>query len=304
MPKTPKEKRLKRFRSSPSSEYTTIVINPASLLLTPKRCYCCNHPPLAKISERIDRAVHQRLFLVSISSLTTSTTHDGPSITLTVLGSTGNVYEVTISKVPKCSCPDNAKGNLCKHFLFVMLKVVGLTVDDALVYQSAYLTEELEGIINRLQNRTRLLGRDVVAIEAVQQQYKAMKKGEATGESKDEESKVAARKEIEGDCPICFDALESNQQLTYCQQACGSNFHVGCISIWTSQAAQRVNPTCPTCRQPWVDLKTGGKKEEAQRWPGDEGYTNLGSLQGQSAVRDTSTYHSSPYYGYKRRRYY
>jgi uncharacterized Zn finger protein len=40
-----------------------------------------------------------------------------------VLGSTGNVYEVHIKKVPMCSCPDFERGNLCKHVLFVMLKV-------------------------------------------------------------------------------------------------------------------------------------------------------------------------------------
>lgn len=226
----------------------------------------------------------------------------------------GNVYEVTISKIPKCNCPDARKGNLCKHLLFVMLKVVGLGRNNELVYQSAYLTTELEEIIGLLQQRTRQLGRDVIANDAVREAV--MKNGgeakaSATKDDGEDDSKRASRKEVEGDCPICFDSLGTNlAQLTYCQEACGSNFHKGCIQMWTAQPAQRGKPTCPACRQPWSDVQTGGKKQQAKRSSGgsstvDEGYTNLSSLSGQSPVRDTSTYHSSPYYGYgKRRRYY
>lgn len=59
---SPKEKRLKRFRSS-----ATI-----------------------KIQERINRALHQRLFLIEASEVSTCR-NGGPSITFSVLGSTGNV---------------------------------------------------------------------------------------------------------------------------------------------------------------------------------------------------------------------
>mmetsp|Transcript_4516 Transcript_4516/g.8068 ORF Transcript_4516/g.8068 Transcript_4516/m.8068 type:complete len:285 (-) Transcript_4516:189-1043(-) len=284
MAKAPKEKRLKRFRSSPT----------------------------IKISERLARAVQQRLFLVSVSSPSTCPRHGGPSIKLNVLGSTGNVYEVTISKVPTCNCPDAMKGNLCKHLLFAMIKVVGLPINNSLVYQSAYLAEELVEIIGMLQQRTRQLGRDVVAKEAVRLQHESTKNGgEATTNNDDDDcdcdSKSASRKEIEGDCPICFDPLGSNSSLlTFCQVACGSNFHRECIQMWTRQPAQRENPTCPACRQPWVDVRTGGKKTQSRssiKNEHSEGYENLGSLQGQSSVRDTSTYHE-PYDGYKRRRYY
>ena len=112
-----------------------------------------------------------------------------------------------------------------------MLKVIGLQSNNNLVYQSAYLTSELEEIINLLQARTRLLGRDVVANEAVRE---AIKKGKTKADTKEEDSKMASRKEVEGDCPICFDPLGANLNLlTYCKAACGSNFHKGCIQMWT-----------------------------------------------------------------------
>lgn len=269
---SPKEKRLKRFRSS-----ATI-----------------------KIQERIERALHQRLFLIEASAPSTCPRNGGPSITFSVLGSTGNVYEVTISKVPHCSCPDAAKGNLCKHLLFVMLKVVGLPARHQLVYQSAYLTEELEEINKLMQTRLQRLGRDVVANAEVQKVHADLKNG-----IKAEDDTAVARKDVnEADCPICFDNLGSNTSLlTFCKGTCGTNFHKECIKLWTRQPShQHSGPTCPACRQPWQDVETGGRKagESSSR---NEGYENLGRLQGQSPIRDTSTYHSR-YDGYKRRRYY
>ena len=272
---TSKEKRLKRFRSYPTT----------------------------KIQERIDRALHQRLFLVEASAPTTCRQHGGPSITFSVLGSTGNVYEVTIAKVPQCSCPDAAKGNLCKHLLFVMLKVVGLRADHQLVYQSAYLTEELDQIVTALQARLELLGRDVVANEEVQKFHADLKKGI---NSDDDDNKAVSRKEVDGvDCPICFDELGLNlSQLTFCKGTCGTNFHKSCMQMWTRQSAHKsAGPTCPACRQPWEDIETGGRKAGGSPSRSCEGYDNLGRLQGQSTVRDTSSYHSSPYGDYKRRRY-
>lgn len=274
------EKRLKRFRSKPT----------------------------IGITSRIERAIHQRLFLVQTSPPTTCRDHGGPSMTLTVLGSTGNVYDVTISKIPRCSCPDHAKGNLCKHLLFVMLKVVGLPVSSNLVYQSAYVTEELECILNTLQGRTARLGRDVVANEAVRQRLNGDMKKPSCDAKGVGDSSSTNRKEVEGgECPICFDDLGSNLSLlTYCQQTCGTNFHSECMKMWTKQASQRNNPTCPACRQPWADVNTmaaGGKRKAEKREGQVEGYDNLGALQGQSSVRDTSTY-SPVYDGYSKRRRY
>ena len=110
-----------------------------------------------------------------------------------------------------------------------------------------------------------------------------------------------------GEYLICFDDLGSNLSLlTYCQLAHGTNVHSECMKMWTKQASQHNNPTCPTCCQPWVDVNTmaaGGKRKVEKREGQVEGCDNLGALQSQSLVRDTSTY-SSVYDGHhKRRRY-
>jgi uncharacterized Zn finger protein len=53
------------------------------------------------------------------------------------------VYNVRISRHPHCDCPDHAKGHLCKHLLFVSLRVLKLDTQNPLVWQRALLTSEV-----------------------------------------------------------------------------------------------------------------------------------------------------------------
>jgi hypothetical protein len=59
-----------------------------------------------------------------------------------VLGSTGNVYSVHVGDVVSCDCPDAAKGNVCKHRMFVLVRVLGAAQASPLVYQDALLPSE------------------------------------------------------------------------------------------------------------------------------------------------------------------
>ena len=279
--------------------------------------------PTISISQRISRALTQRLYLIQTSPIErfhSQTNPHGPSMTFTVLGSTGNVYKVTLSKLPKCTCPDSQKGKICKHFLFVMLKIVGLETNSNLVYQNAYLTNELEELYELVEERKRRLGY-VEANDAVKKTYAKVENGHHNEDDVKEEEKGVKRKDLDDDCPICFEPLlpssgktsssttatatttttttttssliTSTSLITFCSFVCGQNFHSECIKMWTSQ--HRNNPTCPSCRQPWMDPKTGGgkkRKSSDMDGGGDEGFVNLGSLQGQSRVRDTSTYNN------------
>jgi hypothetical protein len=248
--------------------------------------------PTIQIAIRIERAQTQSMFLVKTSEV--AQTDSGPSITFIILGSTGNAYEVTFSKTPNCSCPDWRRGHLCKHFLFIMLKVVGLSDDSPMVYQSSYLTCEVEGILQQLsERRAYILGSDIIANDAVQRQFLRLQIG------KDDESSsehaVAKRKPFEGDlCPICYDSLGTNVSLlTFCKAKCGTNFHTQCMNkALTSQTMS--SDKCPICRETWVGTSTDGSVRRRRAPYGEEEYTNLGSLQGQSRTRDTSTY--NPYF--------
>ena len=46
-------------------------------------------------------------------------TDEVPEEVIEMAGTTGNVYHVTINKMPSCTCPDNMKGNQCKHIVYV-----------------------------------------------------------------------------------------------------------------------------------------------------------------------------------------
>lgn len=268
-----KEKRAKRYRSS----------CPAAL------------------QERLQRAATQRLYLVQQSEIPTDDTEDVASVVdFTVLGSTGNVYTVSLGLVPSCTCPDFYKRqDLCKHIMFVLLKVVGLDFrTNPLAYQKAYVVSELKQLFAIL--RSRRVGGTVLANARVRAAVLGAG-GTAAHASLDNDSSsgVVQRRSLandDSDCPICFDDLtgEPDSRLAFCRGTCGANFHAECIRHWLGASVRK---SCPHCRQPW--LGEGAAKEGNSN---SEGYANFGGLQGQSPVRDTSTYRSySPYYKRQRR---
>ena len=267
--KTPPEKRLKRFRPN-----------------------CTN-----KIHTRIERARSQRLYLIQQDPLVKEDNQHcgGSSCTFHVMGSTGNLYDVIISKIPKCNCPDHQKGNLCKHILFVFIKIIGLDHESNLIYQNALLQSELDHIFLTMEQKQKQRGTCIMAKKAVQNAFNKRK----IGLDQDEQDDTTKRKDLSenDECAICFDTMDSQKEaLTFCKSTCGTNFHKKCIDLWiVSKVSEQV--CCPTCRQPWIDDQN--KKNDGS----GEGYVNMGRLQGQSRTRDTTTY-SSWYTGWKRQRYY
>jgi Ring finger domain/SWIM zinc finger len=234
----------------------------------------------AAVQQRIQRAKTQRLYLVQPPNQNE----------YTIMGSTGNIYTVTISNLVNCTCPDHAKGHVCKHILFVMLKVVGLPDTSPLIYQAALVNSELQEISQKLETRMARMGGGVMANARVQQAYRELTMPN-TAAPKDDDGK---RQPIEGDCPICFDdLLTSKESLVYCRAVCGANFHAACMDHWKT-GKHGAGITCPNCRSPWEDANSSKIISNSKS---DEGYANLGALQGQSATRDTSTY--SPWGGYQ-----
>ena len=67
-----------------------------------------------------------------------------PQEDIAIVGSTGNIYTVTIGLIPTCTCPDSRKGNECKHKVYALHTV--LKAPERLQYQRALLTSELHKI--------------------------------------------------------------------------------------------------------------------------------------------------------------
>ncbi|KAI7920941.1 hypothetical protein M0657_006316 [Pyricularia oryzae] len=216
-PKRPKitdvseEKRLRRFRT---------------------------HAPQA-FYDVYDRATSQRFFVLG---RTRCGTDHSPEEVVELTGSTGNIYHVHIAQQPTCDCPHALAGNQCKHWLFVMSRVLHARFD--LIYQLALLDSELREIF---ANAPPPLGES----------------GTVTTSSQDSKK----RKPIEGDCPICFDQLlaaveaegsskRDHSTIVWCRAACGQNMHKQCFRMWsaTKKTGSRGegNVTCPFCRSQWM----------------------------------------------------
>lgn len=205
--------------------------------------------PSARIRERMDRAYVHRLYLLahqdvepassSASSSVSEQKESDRGVWLDVLGSTGNVYRVTLSFAgSQCQCPDFAKGGgVCKHLLFVMLRVLKLSREDHRVWQTSLTMTELQPLLAHLRDRHGQLG-ELAADASVLRGYREAKDGEA----------AAPKQPLPAECPICFEEISETNTMCTCR-ACGHHLHADCQHRWAASSSK--GDTCPLCRSPW-----------------------------------------------------
>ena len=157
----------------------------------------------------MERATTQKMFVIERERSTEIDCHahheDCPCETLKVAGTTGNVYTVSISHLPSCTCPVGlfTKGGsekCCKHIIYVLHNV--LKAQGRLEYQNAYLTAELHELFANAPPFPSKVAED--------------------------EPKDGNRKSLDDDCPICFMELEGEENV-WCRAACGNNVHKECF---------------------------------------------------------------------------
>ncbi|CAJ1455457.1 unnamed protein product, partial [Effrenium voratum] len=187
--------------------------------------------PSARVQERIDRAFGHRLYF-----LARAPAEGGEK--LDVLGSTGNVYHVELrSQGNACSCLDFAKGGgVCKHLLFVMLRVLKLARDDHRVWQSGLTESELQPLLSALRSS------DFQGVQADATVMRGYQQAAGGGGG-------AARQPLPADCPICFEEILSESGASDFCRVCGHNLHTDCQRRWA--ASGNCGDTCPMCRSPW-----------------------------------------------------
>ena len=242
--------------------------------------------------ERINRALTQRLYLVNQEEVVPTDDDNGLARSYAVLGSTNNVYDIHIGKIPTCSCPDFEKGHLCKHVLFVMLKVLRVPQNSPLVYQKALLQSELQSIFAAAPP---IPSHGVVASSVIVSAYqqatgKSPGKGSSSTEAigvdaEEEESKEDADVlDEECDCPICFEAmpLKVTEALERCC-TCKKRIHKDCIEHWF-----KLSKNCPMCRGPWLTAANALKRGLEKRGRGGDGgrYINISATGNVSAAAE------------------
>ncbi|KAI9874879.1 MAG: hypothetical protein M1830_009183 [Pleopsidium flavum] len=223
-----------------------------------------NKAPLSYL-EKLNRALTQRMFVID---RTRGGTEEYPEETIDIAGTTGNIYNVNIGKLPTCTCPDNKKGNQCKHIIYVLHNV--LKAPDHLQYQLAFLSSELHQIF---------------------QNAPPSPSDKASHNSNNDNDHPGKRKAIDGDCPICFTEFEPDtEDIVWCKAACGNNIHKTCFEQWAaSQKGKEVK--CVYCRTPWQGDEESMKRISKNGTVNEEGYMNVASELGLSGRRDYSSYH-------------
>ena len=225
----------KRRKVETGAKGATSTSNADPKLPTEKRPARFVAKPSARVQERIDRAFGHRLYFLARARSGSG----GSGEKLDVLGSTGNVYHVELlPEGNSCTCLDFAKGGgVCKHLLFVTLRVLKLERDDHRVWQTGLTPSELAPIIQKLRGEEfRAAG--VQADATVMRGYR-----EAQG-SQD----AVVRQPLPADCPICFEQIETEEAADFCR-TCGHNLHTDCRQRWAAASKQN---SCPMCRSPWL----------------------------------------------------
>ncbi|KAJ3566893.1 hypothetical protein NP233_g6707 [Leucocoprinus birnbaumii] len=244
-----------------------------------------------KVLERAERVRTQRFFMIDRR-------REGKELKeeFKVLGSTANVYTVTIDHKPKCDCPDNRMGNHCKHIMFIFLKVLCVPISSHIWYQKALITSELESVFAAAPEAPNSVTNPRVRDAFLR----------ATGQVAETSSAATSNKKRipgeEDDCPICYDTMYqvAEKSLAFCEE-CGNALHKECFTQYEKSARQTGRAaTCVWCRSEW-GMKAPAPSAGSATQRG--AFINLADAVGIDGHRDTSSYYHGPrqgqrYYGY------
>jgi hypothetical protein len=184
---------------------------------------------------RIKKANQQPLYIVKIVSIEKDNTRN-----FAVMGSTGNVYDVTINTKPKCSCPDyTIRKKRCKHIYFILIKA--MKIDDP---EKRLKKADLKKLFKNIPKTLEYL--------LVDEEYRDVYDTISNEENVSTEAKVEMR--VEDDiCPICLEDL-STGELDYCKNSCGKAIHIGCFKMWVKNNTAN----CVFCRSEWAKEEIKG----------------------------------------------
>lgn len=190
------------------------------------------------MNSRKGRGVTQNIYLIE-----TFPTDDDNIKKFDVMGSTGNVYTVTIKSTPECTCPDyKLRQNRCKHIYFILLRVMKTDNED----EDEYTTEELLEMYSNIPR----IASNLIVDEEFKGLYKKL--SGTDGEDDDDKKEVVKRKSEDDICPICLDDLDNTGDLDYCKYSCGKYIHKKCFQMWS----KKNKATCVYCRNAWISTES------------------------------------------------
>ncbi|XP_010453208.1 PREDICTED: mitogen-activated protein kinase kinase kinase 1-like [Camelina sativa] len=203
------------------------------------------------LADRILRALRHRIRLLNRPN----------GGTFHVLGATCNVYTVTLTATTTCTCPDRQKP--CKHILFVLIRVLGLPLDDKCLRQRRLRP----CLLYRLLSAPTLP--DCLASFHLQQRFLQLFSA-ATSQPGDTTNSSSSTSQMENEvdeepatCPICLDDINSiksvngengggvEKELAVVKcRVCKNKVHEECMLAWRRSRGRRPG-ICVICRARW-----------------------------------------------------
>ncbi|EST07491.1 Zinc finger, RING-type [Kalmanozyma brasiliensis GHG001] len=190
-----------------------------------------------------------------------------------VSGSTGNVYKVVLDRQVDCSCMDfRLRRQVCKHMLFVYIKVLRLKGHLPVYTQVRLSAEDLErvfeeALLNPLEQA--VAKPDLRKAWETAVGYQPNDEEQASGSGVTEESTAPEGKRMlpeEGDvCGVCYEDLEpgSVEGLEFCLASCGRPTHTDCLATWFK--TRGYDHTCIWCRAKWQESSHSQQKVDDRK---------------------------------------
>ncbi|CAN6216600.1 unnamed protein product [Urochloa humidicola] len=186
-----------------------------------------------------------------------------------VLGATGNVYTVTLSASPACTCPDPAAP--CKHILFVLLRVLGLSLDEACVWRHTLRPCQVARLVG-----TPTFPGVLAGARAREKFHQLWASRPAAAVAQREAAAAAPARPLDGAaCPVCLEdmAPAPQQQAVLTCRTCRNAVHAECFARWKRSRARRA-ATCVVCRSRWRQPNNRREQEEKEQYMNLAAYMN------------------------------
>ncbi|KAK9142100.1 hypothetical protein Syun_011500 [Stephania yunnanensis] len=200
--------------------------------------------PMQPIADRIVRALHHRLLLLHRSASGSD---------FYILGATGNVYTVTLSTAPSCSCPDRTVP--CKHILFVLLRVLGLSLNDTCLRRRTLRPCQLNRLLGARVSPETLAG--ARTREKFHELFSQMARvGPPPPRAK---SGVRGWRHVSGVFGANGGGGGGGSSTVVACGTCRNPVHVECLLTWRRSRGRRA-ATCVICRAKWRDFRVEQEK--------------------------------------------
>jgi len=176
------------------------------------------------------RGVNQKIYLIDILPITSDNMRE-----FAVMGSTGNLYNVTIKDIPECTCPDyQTRHARCKHIYFILIRI--MKVSEKCEDKENFTTANLRNMFAKQL----MVQNDLMANQNIKIKYEKLKNGI---------NNIIEKKDTNDLCPMCLDDLDNGEELDYCKHSCGKQIHDACYKMWI-----KVKPAnCLYCTKPWFE---------------------------------------------------